>query len=750
MKSKASYFSISGTLITENFRRFWALPAVGFLAYLLSGIGPIVLQYNVGIRKYSANFIGNALGNENPIFVMLLIILPVAAAILVLEYMHQSAPACSMHAMPFSRTKLFNSSFISGFALCTVPMLLTGVIYVIISEPTYYSYAYDEFDNLLPDAFNVFSVGRVFGWMGESLLIMLFIYAIAIFAGIVTGNIAMHCFAALGFNFLAPALALIVVGFSEMYLYGYVEEPIWILDLSPLLKTVGSYIGPLWAAVYAAIAIAVIIASALLYHSRRNEKTGESLSFGFMIPVVCYILSLFGMMLMAIYFEAMGFGEMFRYVGFAAGSVLAFIIARMITLKSLHVFNKQSLKSFGGYCVAAVLIICIFAFDLTGFESRIPDAEKVASANSNVVTNILNESLVSGNRFSPYHFNLPGGERGDTFRAYFTSPDNIERFQALHKGIIDDRSDDYGGLFSYITGGVPADGQYYLNFYNTTVLLNYELENGKLFRRRYRIPVSEEWRHEYIAGIYESEEFKEVFALSNLQYDRIEEVSLFNELKGEGIIFKGAEAMELFRAMDADFAARTFAEEVSPMEKGIVTLNIRYIFTYNPRDYYDYDIQSLNVQLHLNDANTIAWLTEHGAEEYLEISSDDVARVAVNKYEYDYDIDYYAPQGAAYAPTMDVAYNEHYEAEVTDAEQIQYILDNGACRRTEPGAFYEIGVWSKAGNTQYLQELEEMLKRGEINYDYYKYESEVNSSYKTATLYIMEDDAPDFLKELFK
>ena len=43
---KASYFKLSKSLCLENFRKFWALSLLMFLAYLLSGIFPILLQYN--------------------------------------------------------------------------------------------------------------------------------------------------------------------------------------------------------------------------------------------------------------------------------------------------------------------------------------------------------------------------------------------------------------------------------------------------------------------------------------------------------------------------------------------------------------------------------------------------------------------------------------------------------------------------------------------------------------------------------
>ena len=43
MKSMTLYSSFSLPLIRENFRRFWAIPALSFLLYFLSGVFPILI-----------------------------------------------------------------------------------------------------------------------------------------------------------------------------------------------------------------------------------------------------------------------------------------------------------------------------------------------------------------------------------------------------------------------------------------------------------------------------------------------------------------------------------------------------------------------------------------------------------------------------------------------------------------------------------------------------------------------------------
>ncbi|MDD3168032.1 MAG: hypothetical protein PHC91_01030, partial [Eubacteriales bacterium] len=67
MKSKASYFSISKPLILENLRRFWAIPALAFLVYFLSGVFPILMSYTH--LNDMASYISMSLCNQQPFYI---------------------------------------------------------------------------------------------------------------------------------------------------------------------------------------------------------------------------------------------------------------------------------------------------------------------------------------------------------------------------------------------------------------------------------------------------------------------------------------------------------------------------------------------------------------------------------------------------------------------------------------------------------------------------------------------------------
>ncbi|MDF3002668.1 MAG: hypothetical protein K0Q48_2787, partial [Bacillota bacterium] len=85
MKLKASYFSISKPLILENLRRFWALPALAFLVYFLSGVFPVLMSYNR--LNNMASYIDMSLKNQQPFYMFAHLIFPIVAAVVIFRYL---------------------------------------------------------------------------------------------------------------------------------------------------------------------------------------------------------------------------------------------------------------------------------------------------------------------------------------------------------------------------------------------------------------------------------------------------------------------------------------------------------------------------------------------------------------------------------------------------------------------------------------------------------------------------------------
>ena len=107
-----SCFSLSVSVIKENFRRFWTVPAVGFLAWFLIAIIPIMAAYKN--ESALSAFTVSLLYHAYPFSAGLLLVIPIISVSLVFRYLHQYSSAAMLHALPLTKSQLFNSNFLSG------------------------------------------------------------------------------------------------------------------------------------------------------------------------------------------------------------------------------------------------------------------------------------------------------------------------------------------------------------------------------------------------------------------------------------------------------------------------------------------------------------------------------------------------------------------------------------------------------------------------------------------------------------
>ena len=185
MKSKASYFSVSKPLIIEDLRRFWAIPALAFLVYFLSGVFPVLMSY--GHLNDMGNYITMSLKNQQPFYMFAHLLFPIIAAVVIFRYLQGISSVSVMHSMPFTRAKLYNSGFLAGLIMIAAPILANGLILLAISKPVYNQYIGGaDSSTQMTDTVNLFARADILNWIWVSLIIAFTIYAVSVFAGIVT------------------------------------------------------------------------------------------------------------------------------------------------------------------------------------------------------------------------------------------------------------------------------------------------------------------------------------------------------------------------------------------------------------------------------------------------------------------------------------------------------------------------------------------------------------------------------------
>jgi len=562
MKSKASYFSISKPLIVENLRRFWAIPALAFLVYFLSGVFPILMSYSH--LNDIASYIDLSLDNQQPFYMFAHLMFPVIAAVVIFRYLQGVSSVSVMHSMPFTRAKLYNSGFLSGLILIAAPILANGLILLAISKPVYRQYG-TESGLVVEDTVNFFARADILNWIWVSLIIAFVVFAVSVFAGIVTGNSLMHFATAIWFNFLIPALYAVFVAYFSRFLYGFDTSGNWTeygMRISPFLHVLQND-GVFGAGITVFYILSFLILygiTSFLYQKRELEHATDSLAFGFMEPIICYLITFLGMTLLGFYFEVLGRAELYFYGGLAAGTLIFFIIGQMIVKKTPRIYNMKSLKSVGIYVLIAVVFLVGLNFDVTGFERRVPAQNKIDSFT-------ITEGFALDGKLTGYISDYPlnPGFGNNVFR--LKDPDNIAAAIRLHQSFIENKE--------------RFENQE--NIYTTSVFLGYNPDASFPMTRRYQIDYDFYRNSPDFKQLYESREFKEYFAPANLDYVGLTEIYINSDIPNrESITLKERAEMEEFIAcLNRDFMEQSFEDMVS-LKHAYATANIN--FTYRDRN----------------------------------------------------------------------------------------------------------------------------------------------------------------------
>ena len=450
MKSKTSFFSVSPAVIREDFRRFWAIPVFAFIGYFLFGILPILTRYSLiredgGVNAMRVgSIVDNLLAGQNPFIILNSLWVPLLAGLLIFSYLHRTGSVMSVHSQPLTRNTLFSSHFLSCLLFCVLPVLLTGIVLLIIAQPIY-----DPMAGMHAEE-NLFARSRVLLWMWDYCLTSLFVLAVVIFGGMITGTSVHHFIAAVGFNVIVPAIYLILKLYYLMYLFGYNESHFQnIDDLSPAIKSVAyNPIGLKWSVIYLAVTAVIIAFSMFLYNKRKLERATDGVVFKPANVLITLLFGFLGMSLLGFAFHTI-FEESqgITVFGYICGALLAMIIVRMIIMKTVRVFDKPFLKTAVAYLVAALVFFAVIVFDLTGFESRVPDPQKIDQVE--ITSPTLNQMIASD----------------DMQRREFREPETVALVAQLHKEIIENKEicekgdSNYDNLIeiSYCTGNRDSD-----------------------------------------------------------------------------------------------------------------------------------------------------------------------------------------------------------------------------------------------------------------------------------------------------
>lgn len=504
----------SGALFAENLRRFWPVSVVGLFIYFLSGPFLILTKSVRDNYLYGSVLNGTAggamLNNLNFGFLFVHLVLPVVAAVCVFSYLNRVGSVAALHSMPLSRRTLFVTNYLSGLALCVLPVVINWALL-----------------SLCGAGLKAFTASALGMWLLVSFTIALFMFSVAVLACVVSGNTVIATLTGFALGFLVPAVWVCMYAYAESFLYGFEASDIWpqITLTNPWLRTI--YCGftiegtlKAWhCLVYIAVAIVIAIAADILYHVRKLERCGDSYVFGWMQTIIGFLFAFaFSTMTGLVLFR--GIGVWAYVIGFAIG----FVLGQMISLKTFHLFSRKTLRNLIIFAVLMALIIGAFALDVFGFEKKVPDPKNVQSVSI--------EGIWTGSAY-----------RAVTFR---TGP-SVENAAAFHREILEQRPDEVYEI-------MPARHSHFA--------LRYDLKNGMKLTRQYSVESEFVARCESFTKLLQSEEMTgSITGLASIQGEKdfyVMREFPFGVTEAGGFdnrSFSGAEGEALLNALVSDAKA---------------------------------------------------------------------------------------------------------------------------------------------------------------------------------------------------
>jgi hypothetical protein len=451
-------------------------------------------------------------------------------------------------------------------------------------------------------------LGDLIRWFVALLIIAIFVYAISVFAGIITGTVAIHVLVSILLNVLVPVFYLLTTAYFSRFLYGYTSEygvdKSWALHpLSNKLAEDGP--GMFAAIVYILIAIAICAIALLLYRVLKLERATDVVTFKIAEYVIVCAVSFIGMSVVGFLFD-LQVGDFFFYVGAFLGGIITFILVMMIARKSAKIFNKSTLRSFGCFAVVAVIFLTFTTTNITGYETRIPAPQSVDSVEIDIT--YLN--------LYPYLYDEI--INNTLMKVSLTSDESKEATYALQKELVDDKE-----KYQYSDSDVYSESYMGSNEDYGEITFLYKLKDGRKIARWYgSLSVIDMTNNTTFERLFNSEEFKKKLTLEYKigDYRKIERIASVNTFRdyykdkdGEGeragylssTNINADEVQQFAKLLDIDFRGLD-ARDLRIGNGPLLTFEIGYSNT--P------DTDDVNFQYNITEKYglSIAWLKEHG------------------------------------------------------------------------------------------------------------------------------------------
>lgn len=452
MSLKTSFFN--KTLVKSDFKRLWWIPALHTLAIFMMTVFRFMERYynNPTPGAVAVKFVKEAEVIYTtihdymiPAFVLACIV-PVILGVFLFSYLHTQKASTFSHSIPVSRLSAFVSHTVSGILMFLIPLAINGIVLLLMRTDAGFA--------------QTFKVSHLFGCMGIASLYSFVAFALSVIISMITGNVLANFIFTYVFATLPIAVEMFMDFFAYTQLYGYVQDTdYWCVDhlylSSEKLTTAGGI------TLYIIIGLVLLIAGYFVYRIRNIENHSSVVAFSALRPVFIFGAAICSGAIGFLYVNALwGFSNAFVMLPFG---LIGLVIATMLVKKSFR--GLKLLKPVIVYCLIIVSVYAVYHYDLTGFETRVPDSDDIEYVTFD--QNGIND-------YSGIYYSLDGKKYtyDDNYSPDLTGKD-AKSVIALHQ---------------YLTGEEKVTE----NFKNPwSLTLSYKLKNGNVLKRRYTIDYDE-------------------------------------------------------------------------------------------------------------------------------------------------------------------------------------------------------------------------------------------------------------------
>ena len=543
-------------LMRADWRRFWPL-FFGYAAVWLCGL-PLGLWSQrswayYDTDRYSAlENVSDYLGGCTAASTIVSAFFAVLLAMALFSYLMNSRSVGLMHSLPVTRGRQFYAHFFVGVQIFTLVHVAVGAIALLVQAGLGAVYLRGTLE-----------------WMAVAELSCLFFFALATLCAMVTGWLLAVPIIYAGVNFLFAAFYLLFSTMADMFYWGMggTDWPAWLDWLTPSVRMfsivsdhrevalddrhfLSQLSSDAWTTllIYTVVAVALVAAAYLFYRLRHSETAGDAIVFGWLRPVVLYVISLAGgiglglLLWFLIDYENISIIVLLLCQIFAG--LIVYFGVQMLLHKSFKVFNRR------GWLGAALLAVLLIAaglavrFDLFGVARYVPRADKVGRASV---------------------------ENYETFRYAdgLTRPETIEKLTAVHKAILAQGEPTPAEIQDAIDrSGTHPDQVAYM-----TLSLKYTLTNGTHVRRWYSVVVEKDTPlHMALNDLYNDPQVRSssaryIYGDGEIDSSRIVSC-FFNNWQSdkESVTLSRAQACQLYEALQK-YAARKAQESGDILQK---------------------------------------------------------------------------------------------------------------------------------------------------------------------------------------